>query len=213
MLTLLLGLALPAFACDYALDVDSVRSEAKSHYDDGDYAGFVTRMEQVAAATRDETDVYNLACGYALSGRPDQAISVLQSLMARGSSFDLHDSDLDSLRSRPDFAEIVKLSVYYDQVNEKLEPVRDRAMTQYEAGRYDLFTAIMEDVARYSKNDRDIYNLACGYARTGRAEDALAQLQILAERRADFDPGDDSDFASIRKDPRFLALAAKMSRS
>jgi hypothetical protein len=188
--------------------IESARSQAMRRYDAEDYSGFVVRMEAVAAKTRDETALYNLACGYALAGRPDQAIGVLKALVARGASFDPDDSDLDSLRARPEFADLVAGSAYYASVNERLEPVRDQAMAQHDAGRYDVFVQILESVASYSNNDRDLYNLACGYALTGRADEALAKLRILRDRGVDLGIATDSDFDAIRADPRFQELVA-----
>lgn len=52
------------------------------------------------------------------------------------------------------------------------------------------------------------WNLACGYARTGRADDAFAKLQLAREQgfgtKAEL--AADADLASLRSDPRWQAL-------
>lgn len=213
MLALALALVAPSYASDSSHRIDGLRSDAMEHYHADDAAGFLSRMEIVAAATHGATDLYNLACGYALTGQGDKAIAILRSLVERGESFDLYgDSDFASLYDRPEFNDLVGLSTYYEEVNRRLEPVRDRAMEHYRAGRYDLFTQIMERVATYSRDDKDIYNLACGYALTGRPEEAIAQLRVLAERGADYGVEDDEDFAILRSDPRFAAIVVGMTR-
>jgi hypothetical protein len=216
MLALALALWSPADAHDNERSprIDALRNDAMQHYHADDAAGFVQRMEVVAAASRGEIDLYNLACGYALTGQTDLAIATLRKLIdGRGASFDLQDdSDFDSLRALPAFNELVGLSAYYEEVNERLEPVRDQAMDYYSEGQYALFVQIMERVTAYSHNDKDVYNLACGYALVGRTEDALSQLEILAEHGpgADYGVADDSDFRSLRGNPRFQAVLARL---
>lgn len=211
MLAMFLALSLCAEARETNPGLESLRAEAMERYRRDDAAGFVERMEVVAASSRDETDLYNLACGYALAGRPEEALAVLRGLSDRGASFDLlGDSDFDSVRDRPEFIELASRSKYYEEVNTRLEPVRDQAMEQYKEGRYEAFVHIMEPIATYSRNERDIYNLACGYALTGRRDEAIAQLQILAERGTDLDIANDEDFVTLRGDPRFRDILVRL---
>jgi predicted Zn-dependent protease len=190
---------------------ERARDAAMERYHAEDYAGFVTRMEALAKQSRWDQDLYNLACGYALAGQPERALQILEDLVSRGSDHGfLHDSDFDSLRPLPAFASLVGLAAYYEEVNRRLEPVREAAMELYSEGRHEAFVQIMEEVAQYSNNDVDIYNLACGYALVGRAEDALAQLERLAQRGSDYGVASDSDFDSLRGDPRFHALLVRL---
>jgi serine/threonine protein kinase/Tfp pilus assembly protein PilF len=58
--------------------------------------------------------LYNVACSYALQGKSDEAIGLLEKVMAQSSSGSLHkvwaeqDSDLDSLRGDPRFQALLK---------------------------------------------------------------------------------------------------------
>jgi hypothetical protein len=192
--------------------LESLREAAMDRYNQGDYAGFLSRMELVAPRTGEDRDLYNLACGYALNGQSDRALGLLQDLVSRGATFDMaHDSDFDSLRKLPAFSALIAGVAYYEEVNRRLEPLRARAMSLYEQERYAHFVEIMEELAPTSNNDVDIYNLACGYALVGRREDALAQLEQLAARGADYGVASDSDFDSLRGHPRFQAVVAKLA--
>src|SRR5262249_9572656 len=149
------------------------RAEAWSSYVHRDYGRFVVRMEAVRARAGTIKDLYNLACGYALTGQPDQALETLTEVVARGGTFDLlADPDLATLRGGPEFAAMVDRSVYARKVSEKLEPVRDRALAYYNDGQYEAFVEVMVTVAQLSNDDEDWYNLACGYALLGQTEDA-----------------------------------------
>lgn len=86
---------------------------------------------------------------------------------------------------------------------------RSQAWDHYQSGEYHAFTILMEGVAKQSNFDVDWYNLACGYALTGQKEKALDTLALVADRGADFGMQEDEDFASLRGDPRFQAIAAK----
>jgi hypothetical protein len=190
---------------------ERARSAAMQRYHAEDYEAFVARMEPLAQQSRSDQDLYNLACGYALTGQPERALQLLEDLVSRGADHDFrNDSDFDSLRSTPAFASLVGLAAYYEEVNRRLEPVREAAMEQYHLDRHAAFVQIMEEVVQYSNNDKDIYNLACGYALVGRPEDALAQLERLAQRGSDFGAASDSDFDSLRGDPRFQVLVARL---
>jgi tetratricopeptide (TPR) repeat protein len=187
------------------------RDAAMERYHAGDYAGFVARMEPLAQQSRWDQDLYNLACGYALLGQSERALQILEDLVSRGSDYGfVSDSDFASLRPLPAFASLVGLAAYYEEVNRRLEPVREAAMELYSEGRHAAFVQVMEEVAQYSNNDVDIYNLACGYALLGRKEDALAQLERLAQRGSDYGAASDSDFDSLRSDPRFHVLLTRM---
>ena len=55
------------------------------------------------------------------------------------------------------------------------------------------------------------YNLACGYARLGRKDDALRSLEMAVNEGSGRDMAADADFESLRGEPRFQALVARRS--
>lgn len=57
------------------------------------------------------------------------------------------------------------------------------------------------------------YNVACGYARTGRADQALDLLEELARAKVDFGMARDPDLESLRGLPRFQELVALLEAS
>jgi hypothetical protein len=78
----------------------------------GDNTGTAALYDIIAAAQPENPDaLYNVACGFALLGDKKKALRVLQKATAAG-FHDLetlsHDKDLDSLRSEPEFQELVK---------------------------------------------------------------------------------------------------------
>lgn len=196
-----------------AHSIQAVRRDAMSRYEADDFGVFVDLMEAVAANSNDDVDDYNLACGYALLGRPEAAIAKLRYLLDRGASFDFeHDSDFDALRDRPDYKALVAEVRFREEANARLEPVRKMAWGYYTSGDYPAYVRVMEQVAHYSGNNKDLYNLACGYALAGQREKALDQLAVLAERGADYGAASDEDFTPLRDDPRFQALLVELDR-
>jgi hypothetical protein len=89
-----------------------------------------------------------------------------------------------------------------------------RAATQaYRNGDFEGFTESLEMAAAlnpFSLYTR--YNLACGYARTGREEEALDILQQLVAARIDFGMADDADLESLRDNPEFTRLVADLEQ-
>ena len=85
-------------------------------------------------------------------------------------------------------------------------------MPLYERGRYDEAVAVLESVlARHPDDPRLLYNLACMESMAGRGDEALEHLRravglkpALAEHARR-----DDDFAQIRDDPRFSAVAGQ----
>ncbi len=55
------------------------------------------------------------------------------------------------------------------------------------------------------------YNLACGYARVGRKQDALDALARAVDEGFGQGMADDADFASLRTEPRFRELLARVA--
>jgi hypothetical protein len=192
--------------------VADTRAEAWSQYVERDFERFVLLMEQVRARSATTKDLYNLACGYALTGQSDRAVALLSDVVGRGWTDDLRaDSDLASLRGRPDFEGLADQVAYAERLHEKLEPARARAFSYYHAGQYAAFVEVMEIVAQMSHDEEDLYNLACGYALVGRDSAALDTLDHLAAWGAPLDPRQDEDFERLRGQPRFDAVAARMA--
>lgn len=90
-----------------------------------------------------------------------------------------------------------------------------RAANQaYRDGDLEGFTASLE--AAVALNPFSLptqYNLACGYARTGRGDEALAVLRGLVAARVDFGMADDEDLAAIRDRPAFERLVATLAEN
>ena len=87
-----------------------------------------------------------------------------------------------------------------------------RAATEaYRDGDLDGFTASLEEAVALNPFSLPTqYNLACGYARTGRGDEALAVLRGLVAARVDFGMADDEDLATIRDQPAFRQLLATL---
>ncbi|TNE85169.1 MAG: hypothetical protein EP330_27615 [Deltaproteobacteria bacterium] len=218
-------LAISAVACDdnapaepaisgerVVEQVDALhRVDAWAHYKHGDYAAFTAALEAITEKNPLPKDVYNLACGYALTGQPEKAIERLTWLVDRGTPFlMLHDEDLDSLRERPDFIALVGRLETYDKAEEYLRPARKIAMKHYRAGDHEAFILIMEKLAPLSDDHIDTYNLACAYALSGRNDEAIAALERLADVGKPFKIADDPDFDGLRGDPRFEKVLARL---
>jgi len=84
----------------------------------------------------------------------------------------------------------------------------------YQAGDYEGFTRSMERAHELNPASFPTkYNLACGYARSGRSAEALELLEQLAAAQVDFGMADDPDLASLRELPRFQELVATLAAS
>jgi len=84
----------------------------------------------------------------------------------------------------------------------------------YQAGDYAAFTRSMERAHELNPASfATKYNLACGYARTGRADEALQLLQELTSAQVDFGMANDPDLESLRQLPRFRGLVKTLAAS
>jgi len=84
---------------------------------------------------------------------------------------------------------------------------QQEATVAYQAGDYEGFTRSLERAHELNPASfATKYNLACGYARTGRTDAALDLLEQLAIAQVDFGMADDPDLASLRELPRFKAM-------
>jgi DNA-binding beta-propeller fold protein YncE len=88
------------------------------------------------------------------------------------------------------------------------------ANTAYQAGDYAGFVRSLERANELNPSSFPTkYNLACGYARTGRAEEALDLLDQLTLAQVDFGMADDPDLESLRDVPEFQELVATLAAS
>lgn len=84
----------------------------------------------------------------------------------------------------------------------------------YREGDYEGFTRSMERALELNPASvATQYNVACGYARTGRANEALDLLEDLARAQVDFGVARDPDLESLRGLPRFQELVALLAAS
>lgn len=83
----------------------------------------------------------------------------------------------------------------------------------YRDADYRAFTAELETALALNPHSvYTRYNLACGYARTGRHAEAKNILRQLVDWRIDFGYADDEDLASLRDDPDFAELNEALAR-
>lgn len=88
------------------------------------------------------------------------------------------------------------------------------ANAAYRAGDYEGFVRSLELAQELNPSSLATkYNLACGYARTGRAEAALDLLQELVTARVDFGMAADPDLESLHDIPRFRQLTGELAIS
>lgn len=87
------------------------------------------------------------------------------------------------------------------------------ASEAYRNSDYDTYTSELESAL--TLNPHSIYtryNLACGYARTGRHAEAMNILRQLVDWRIDFGIADDEDLASLHDNPEFETLVDSLER-
>jgi sugar lactone lactonase YvrE len=92
-------------------DVRTLFEEAMKAYKQKDYAGFVEGMEAaLRLRPNHQVYMYDLAGGYALTGRKDEAIALLSQMASMGFVFPgiEKDADFASLRGEGDFDAVLK---------------------------------------------------------------------------------------------------------
>jgi sugar lactone lactonase YvrE len=87
-----------------------------------------------------------------------------------------------------------------------------RATEAYKAKDYATFVAAYEHaIGLVPDHPRIWYNLACGYALTGKPEKAVAMLERLAAAGLVYPAADDTDFAAIRESAPFKAVLERFA--
>ena len=90
--------------------------------------------------------------------------------------------------------------------------LRARALEAYQQGDMERFVSLQEQALQADPGSTITrYNLACGYARTGRRDRALAELRTLLEAGVDYGAALDSDFASLTADPEFQQIVLELA--
>jgi len=145
----------PATAqADAAAAQEHLRAAGQA-YRDGDFAGFTASLETAVALNPFSLPTqYNLACGYARTGREEEALTILGSLVAAKVDFGMaEDEDLSSLHGNPDF----------DRLVSDLDAGLQRVSASEHHFTLDQLGLIPEGIAHDSKTDR----LFFGSMRTG----------------------------------------------
>lgn len=191
--------------------------------------------KSIGAGHREGASAYNIACGYALLGKPDEAFSWLKRAASYGfdvSSYLRSDDDLDSLRSDPrwasiraelreaksdaDKAEGRRALAGWDRVRGDASASRERvenaAKRLYDAEEWTAAAAAYEEAAR--RGDRPgtmLYNAACSWALGGRPKEALDALERAVDQGWDdaAHMRKDDDLASLRGEARFRDIAKR----
>jgi hypothetical protein len=151
----LLLASLPTLAqADAAAAQEHLRTAGQA-YRDGDFAGFTESLETAVALNPFSLPTqYNLACGYARTGRDEEALAILENLVAAKVDFAMaEDEDLASLHGNPQFHRLV------GELDASLQPVSasEHHFTLDQLG------LIPEGIAHDSETDR----LFFGSMRTG----------------------------------------------
>jgi sugar lactone lactonase YvrE len=102
-------LASPLAAADPPKSVGELDRDLRAAYQKGDMAGFLRDAEELARLRPGQVrNLYNLACAQARNGQTDAALATLRALLAQRVAFDLDaDTDFDSIRKTPGYAEVV----------------------------------------------------------------------------------------------------------
>ena len=93
----------------------------------------------------------------------------------------------------------------------RAQDLLQRANAAYQAGDAAEFTETLEQALALNPASLvTVYNLACGYARTNRIDEALELLDRLVTARVDFGMAQDPDLASLRDHPRFRSMLDRL---
>jgi tetratricopeptide (TPR) repeat protein len=207
-------------------------------YSDGEYAKAQTVMEQIVKLQGEVPGHwFNLACLQSRNGKTGQAIASLRKALDLGYD-DLDrlrsDEDLDALRKRPGYRDLVQRLTRAKKQDGKTEQAeadkddQDQEEAQQESRRFAaLFRESMKhfrekkwsqarDAVRKMlklRPDHSVtwYNLACAESRLGNLDAACDALdQAFDHGYADFNHMQrDPDLSAIRKTPRYRGLLAR----
>jgi beta-lactamase regulating signal transducer with metallopeptidase domain/tetratricopeptide (TPR) repeat protein len=200
---------------------------------DEDYAAAIEAFgKAIEAGYREDASSYNIACGYALLGKTDQAFQWLDK--AEEAGFDVadylgDDDDLHSLRSDPRWMELKTrlraqnapkrerearaATARWERLVAKApqsgEPYFDMGLELLRAEHYDLAVkAYQEAIDRGYRTGTALYNQACALSLAGNHEGAFDRLSRALD--AGFDQPElfrsDEDLDPLRGDPEFARL-------
>ncbi|HEX9982856.1 MAG TPA: M56 family metallopeptidase [Thermoanaerobaculia bacterium] len=169
---------------------------------------------------RPEITAYNMACAYALADKKDQALGALATAVRAGyDDFDhiKEDSDLDSLRSDPRFAQIAGSAsterlraVLADYTKAKTgDEWFDAGLELLRLRRFDeSVNAFQQAIAANEKPVTSMYNIACAYSLKGDANNGMAWLSraVASGFPSTAKLDEDADLELLRRQPQFAGL-------
>jgi beta-lactamase regulating signal transducer with metallopeptidase domain/tetratricopeptide (TPR) repeat protein len=190
--------------------------------------------QAIARDYRVDASKYNIACGYALMDDAPNAVKWLRDAMAAGFDSFSHignDSDLDPIRSSPEFRQLVselrtttddeeevaELTERVDETEQKLDELKQETSADgddwFDVG-LDLLRLrrIDESIEAFQraidlgeKTSTSMYNIACAYSLKGDINSSMAWLEKAINEG--FDSADklanDPDLNNVRKHPQF----------
>ncbi|MFH2036114.1 MAG: hypothetical protein ABIJ45_06900, partial [Candidatus Zixiibacteriota bacterium] len=105
---------------DSIKDLNYYNRQATDAYHKGDYNAFLENMLEARKIRPNSPAImYNLACGYSLTGQNEQALDMLEQIALRGIDFGVElDTDFTPLRGTERFANICQsLNKYRETIN------------------------------------------------------------------------------------------------
>lgn len=94
---------------------------------------------------------------------------------------------------------------------ERYRALRAAAAEAYKRRDLAAFVATSEQaIGEFRGHPTLLYNLACAYGLSGRADDAARAIDELADRHAYFDIGGEADLDPVRESPAFVRAAARL---
>ena len=207
------------------------------HHSDRYPEAIAAFKEAISRNYRVDAAMYNIACGYALMDDAPNAVKWLRDAIDAGFDSYSHigsDSDLDPVRSTPQFKALVaelKTKTDEDDVEELTERVDEteeqladlRQTDSRDGGDWfkiglDLLRLrrIDESVEAFqraielgSKSSTAMYNIACAYSLKGDVNTSLEWLQKAIEEGFDSNEklANDPDLNNVRKHPQFATIA------
>lgn len=131
--------AYQSIVADDPRNVDAWRNLGMSYYHLKEYDSAVRALQEVVGLAQDPNAMYNIACSYALAGKPDDALEWLEKSVASNVSpfvFPERDVDLESLYELARFKEIVKA---LDRKRRPCQYSADARQFDFWLGSWDVF--------------------------------------------------------------------------